>query len=274
MTIRKTDIFTNCLPRALRLVLPALLLSVAGARAAVEQVVVTATRPPEPVGQAAFSVTTVDAAALTQSDRLDAALKQVPGLSLFRRTSSLAANPTTQGVSLRSIAPSGAGRALVLLDGVPMNDPFGGWVIWTALPAEDIGRAEIVRGAGAGPYGAGALTGTISLSERDSDEAGRWPMFRPAASAAYRAAASGGATLGTVSICSPASRPNIRMAGSPVRPPQRGAADRPLWFNGGSASLRAQTPLGGDMSVVRALRLLRRSARQWPGRRQGRCHMA
>ena len=79
----------------------------------------------------------------------------MPGFSLFRRTSSLGANPTTQGVSLRGIAGSGASRALVTLDGVPQNDPFGGWVIWTGLPSEAVSSATVVRGAGSGPYGAG-----------------------------------------------------------------------------------------------------------------------
>ena len=49
---------------------------------------------------------------------------RVPGFSLFRRTDSRLANPTAQGVSLRGIGPSGAGRSLVLLDGIPQNDPF------------------------------------------------------------------------------------------------------------------------------------------------------
>ncbi|MFX8945969.1 hypothetical protein ABTN08_20285, partial [Acinetobacter baumannii] len=38
--------------------------------------------------------------------------------------------------------------------------------IWTALPPGTIGRAQLVRGAGAGPYGAGALTGVVSLDSR------------------------------------------------------------------------------------------------------------
>src|SRR4029077_9385190 len=135
------------------------LLSVLAATAATadqapETVVVTAS-PPDPVGNDAFSVVRVTPAQLRLSHQIDDALKEVPGLSLFRRDSSLSANPTTQGITLRSIAPSGAGRALITLDAVPQNDPFGGWVIWSALPPEDIGAAEIVRGAGAGPYGAG-----------------------------------------------------------------------------------------------------------------------
>src|SRR5258705_13496000 len=139
----------------------------AGESAAVPESVLITARPPDPVGNAAFSTTLIDAPQLRVAPELDQALRQEPGLSLFRRNSSLSANPSVQGVSLRSIAPSGAGRAIVTLDGVPQNDPFGGWGIWSSLPAEDIQSAEIVRGAGAGPYGAGALTGVIALSERD-----------------------------------------------------------------------------------------------------------
>ena len=214
----------------------------------IEQVVITAARPPEPVGQAGFSVIMLDAAALSDSDRLDAALEQVPGVSLFRRTSSISANPTTQGISLRSIGPSGAGRALVLLDGVPMNDPFGGWVIWSALPSEDIGRAEIVRGAGAGPYGAGALTGTISLSERDTTDGLAVADASAGELGTTRAAASAGAVLGKVDLFGSVSGEHSD-GWIPVLAGQRGAADRPLWFNGGSASLRAQAALGGDMAL-------------------------
>ena len=53
------------------------------------------------------------------------------------------------------------------LDGAPVNDPFGGWVIWTALPSEGLDGATIVRGSGSGPYGAGALTGVVSLQAID-----------------------------------------------------------------------------------------------------------
>ena len=218
---------------------------------AIEQVTVSAARMPEPAGQGAFSVVTLDAAALSRADRLDRALEQVPGLSLFRRTSSLSANPTTQGVSLRAIAPSGAGRALVLLDGVPLNDPFGGWVIWTALPGEDIAQAEIARGAGAGPYGAGALTGTISLSERGTADGVAVADASVGELGTYRAAAAGGTTLGKVDLFASASAEQSD-GWIAVPAAQRGAADAPLWFKGSSGSLRAQTNLGdGVMASAR-----------------------
>jgi vitamin B12 transporter len=129
------------------------------------EIVVQAARLPDAAGDPAFSIIKIDPEVLTTADRLDDALETAPGFSLFRRTSSLGANPTTQGVSLRGIAGSGASRALVTLDGVPQNDPFGGWVIWTGLPPEAVSSATIVRGAGAGPYGAGALTGVVALQQ-------------------------------------------------------------------------------------------------------------
>ncbi len=234
--------------RASAILAASILLLPQAAHAAVETVSVTAAHLPRPVGDDAFSSVTLDAADLEGSSRLDRALKQVPGLSLFRRSTSDYANPTIQGVSLRAIAPSGAGRALVLLDGVPVNDPFGGWVIWTALPPEDIGEAEIVRGAGAGPYGAGALTGTILLGERDRDA----PIAAASAGTlgTYRAAASGGAQLGAVDWF--ASISGERSDGwIAVRPPQRGSADDHLWFDGGSASLRADVMLNGVSATAR-----------------------
>ena len=73
----------------------------------------------------------------------DDVLRQIPTFSLFRRTSSLSSHPTAQGVSLRGIGPSGQSRTLVLLDGVPFNDPFGGWVYWTRIPMVSVDRIEV-----------------------------------------------------------------------------------------------------------------------------------
>ncbi len=219
----------------------------------IETVTVTAARMPEPVGQSAFSVVTLSSASLSQAGRLDAALEQVPGVSLFRRGDSLSANPTTQGISLRAIAPSGAGRALVLLDGVPMNDPFGNWVIWTALPWEDIGQAQIVRGAGTGPYGSGALTGTIALTERSGKGLGVADVSAGSLGTA-RMGAAGGAKVGKLSLFASASAEHSD-GWIPVLPGQRGAADRPLWFNGASGSLRAQETLDAGLTFSARLGL-------------------
>jgi outer membrane receptor protein involved in Fe transport len=94
---------------------------------------------------------------------LDDRLRQVPGFSLFRRSSSLVANPTTQGVSLRATGSSGASRTLVLWDGILINDPFGGWVYWDRIDPNYIADVQIDRGASTSLFGDRALGGTITL---------------------------------------------------------------------------------------------------------------
>ena len=83
---------------------------------------------------ASVVVITREAMKTTAASTTDDALRQVPGFTLFRRSGSRSANPTSQGVSLRGVGASGASRALVLDDGIPLNDPFGGWVYWGRVP--------------------------------------------------------------------------------------------------------------------------------------------
>ncbi|MGH9838477.1 MAG: TonB-dependent receptor [Blastocatellia bacterium] len=97
---------------------------------------------------------------------LDDLLRQAPGFSIFRRSSSIVANPTTQGVSLRGAGASGASRTLVLTDGVPLNDAFGGWVYWDRVPRAAVDRIELVRGGASDLYGSDALSGVINLISR------------------------------------------------------------------------------------------------------------
>jgi outer membrane cobalamin receptor len=100
---------------------------------------------------------------------IDDRLRAIPGSSLFRRTSSIAANPTTQGVSLRGLGSSGASRSLVLWDGIPVNDPFGGWVYWTRISPDELERVELSRGAATSVFGDRAMSGAISLFSRSAE---------------------------------------------------------------------------------------------------------
>jgi outer membrane receptor for ferrienterochelin and colicin len=61
----------------------------------------------------------------------------------------------------KAIRGLGRGRTLVLTDGVPLNDPFGGWIHWNKVPLNEIVRAEIVRGATSNLYGSLAMAGVI-----------------------------------------------------------------------------------------------------------------
>lgn len=128
----------------------------------------------------AYAITRLEGRALEARApaRLDDLLKTVPGASLFRRASSRTAHPTTQGISLRGLGPNGAGRTLVLLDGVPQNDPFGGWIYWSALPAPALAGVDVIRGGGAGPFGNAALSGTIALTSRAIAGAGGYADAR------------------------------------------------------------------------------------------------
>jgi outer membrane receptor protein involved in Fe transport len=129
-----------------------------------ETVSVTATRGSERLeGAAPVSAITPTDLQLSASPALDDALRSVPGFGLFRRTSSRTANPTAQGASLRGLSASGASRALVLADGAPLNDPFGGWVYWDRVPTAAIDRVEVVRGGASDLYGADALSGVVQI---------------------------------------------------------------------------------------------------------------
>jgi iron complex outermembrane recepter protein len=130
-----------------------------------ETVVVTPGRTEQRLGDTPASVSIVTAEQIESSPAVvaDDVLRSVPSFSLFRRASSVVAQPTTQGVSLRGIGPSGQSRTLVLLDGVPFNDPFGGWVYWTRVPMVSVDRIEVTEDTASGLYGNYAMGGVINI---------------------------------------------------------------------------------------------------------------
>jgi outer membrane receptor protein involved in Fe transport len=133
-----------------------------------DTITVTATRTETRIADTPGSVVVLSAAdlAATPAATIDDALRQVPGFTLFRRSGSRTANPTSQGVSLRGIGASGASRALVLEDGIPLNDPFGGWVYWGRVPRAAMERVEVLRGGASDLYGSGAMGGVIQFLRR------------------------------------------------------------------------------------------------------------
>jgi outer membrane receptor protein involved in Fe transport len=130
-----------------------------------KNVVVSVTRTEQEVGNLPASITLVSNEDLKASPAIatDDILRQIPTFSLFRRTSSLAAHPTAQGVSLRGVGPSGVSRTLVLVDGVPFNDPFGGWVYWTRIPMGSVRQVEVVESPSSSVYGNYALGGVMNI---------------------------------------------------------------------------------------------------------------
>ncbi|MBD3760681.1 TonB-dependent receptor [Rhizorhabdus sp.] len=124
-------------------------------------------------GDAAFDVIAIDRSRLemSASGRMEDILRDAAGFQQFRRSDARSAHPTSQGATLRGLGGNASTRALILLDGVPVVDPFGGWVSWAALDPARIGHVRVTRGGGSGVYGAGALAGTIELSSVGPEEA-------------------------------------------------------------------------------------------------------
>lgn len=130
-----------------------------------EQVTVTAYRTP--LGELQSPVTTrvLSEVALqgTAAVSLDGQLRQLPGVELFRRSSSLVANPSSQGISLRGLGSTSASRTLLTLDDVPLNDPVGGWIHWEEQPELAVRSIELVRGGASDLYGSSAIGGVVNM---------------------------------------------------------------------------------------------------------------
>ncbi len=130
-----------------------------------QQVTVTAYRTPlgDLESPATTRVLSQSALATTPAITLDDQLRQLPGVELFRRSPSLVANPTSQGISLRALGSTSASRTLVTEDDVPLNDPLGGWIHWQEQPEFSINSIELVRGGASDLYGSSAIGGVINI---------------------------------------------------------------------------------------------------------------
>jgi outer membrane cobalamin receptor len=102
----------------------------------------------------------------TPAQSLDDVLRHVPGVNLPIQTG-IEAHPTADNVSMRGL---GGIHALVLVDGVPLNDPFFGYFQWGHIPLESIDRVEVVRGGGSPLWGNFAMGGVINVVTRAPEE--------------------------------------------------------------------------------------------------------
>ncbi len=136
-----------------------------------EEVTVSATRTETRLSDTPGSTVMLSNTEITATPalRVDDVLRQVPGFSLFRRSDSRVANASNQGVSLRGLGGTASSRALVLEDGLPLVDAFGGWVYWDRLPRESIQDVEVFRGGASNLYGSDALGGVIQFITRQPE---------------------------------------------------------------------------------------------------------
>jgi vitamin B12 transporter len=216
-----------------------------------QEIVVTGRGLDAPPGEAAYAVAEIDRKRLTESasGRFEDVLRDAAGAAQFRRADSRSAHPTAQGITLRGLGGNASSRALLLLDGVPQADPFGGWVSFPAYLPERLASVRVTRGGGSGYHGAGALAGTIELTSADAD------MLEPLALTGFYGSresidlvATGGAKLGAGSLT---------VAGQfargdgfvPIVAEDRGAADRAAPYRQASVALRSVFPVGETVEL-------------------------
>ena len=138
------------------------------------ELVVSALRAPASVGEVPINVTTVTRRELRLSaaETLQDILQEVPGLNFRFPFQAAVAHPSWQAVTLRGLGGTAASRTLVLVDGVPLNDPYFGWVRWSQVPVEAIERIEIVRGGATVSWGSQSLAGVVHVITRSAGRGG------------------------------------------------------------------------------------------------------
>ncbi len=132
---------------------------------AVGDIVVTATRTEQKLLDLPVTVTVLGKADidLSASRTVDEYLRRVVGFNLRRQASSVVSHPASQSLNMRGLGASTASRTLVLVDGLPLNDPFGGWIHWSSIPLENVQRIEVIKGGSSGVWGNRALGGVINI---------------------------------------------------------------------------------------------------------------
>ena len=214
-------------------------------------IVVTGTGLSLPPGTPAYGSVVIDRDRLEDaaSGRIESVLADVAGFQQFRRSDSRASNPSNQGATLRALGGNASSRTLVLLDGVPVADPFFGYIPFSALVPDRLALVRVTRGGGSGAFGAGAVAGTIELASATRDQ---MPHF--GASAFY---GSRDATELSASIAPDLGSGYVSLSGRWDRgdgfqttpKDQRVAATVPAAYDSWSANLRAVAPIDATSEI-------------------------
>ncbi len=98
---------------------------------------------------------------LSPAQTLDQVLRNVPGL-LIPGAPAYTTDPTGQNIRFRGMDK----KVLVLVDGIPVHDPFFTTIQWYKLPLSSVERVEIIRGGGSSLWGNLAVGGVINVVTR------------------------------------------------------------------------------------------------------------
>ena len=199
----------------------------------------------------AYDVQTLDRGLLlsSPSGRIEDALANVAGFQQFRRSDSRSANPSAQGVTLRALGGNATSRTAVLLDGVPMADPFFGFVPLSAIAPERLASARVTRGGGAGAFGGGAVAGTIDLASASAADLG---LFNGEVSVDNRGETTLSGTLAPTlgqGFAEVSGRWDRGRGFHTTPPAQRVSASVPAAYESWSAGLRGVAPLAPDIEL-------------------------
>lgn len=82
-------------------------------------------------------------------------------------------HPTAQPVNIRGFGTSTTINTLVMVDGVPINDPYFRTINWSTIPKNSVERIEVIRGGGATSlWGNMAMGGVINIVTREPTRTG------------------------------------------------------------------------------------------------------
>ena len=127
----------------------------------VGELVVVATRTPEPLDHIGQQVTVVDAAELKarQVTVVSDLLARTPGVSFSR-------NGGPGGATSLRIRGAETDQTVVIVDGVKLNDPSGtgGGYNFANLLSGDVARIEVLRGAPSTLWGSQAIGGVVNIT--------------------------------------------------------------------------------------------------------------
>ena len=225
------------------------------AQSAMGDIIVTGRALPPARGDAAYDMVTIPRERIiaTASGRIEDVLRDVAGLTQFRRSDARSANATSQGATLRGLGGNASSRALLVLDGVPQSDPFGGWITWPAYQPDRLGAVRVTRGGGSGVYGSGALAGTIefeSISSTQGTGLGASLAYGSRQSLEASTLLSGKLGRGFGFISTSYARGDGFI---PIIAGQRGSVDRAAPYEQATLSARAIAPLAGETEIQASL---------------------
>jgi outer membrane receptor protein involved in Fe transport len=215
-------------------------------------IVVTGKALPDAKSERVYDVERITRRDIEQSPthELDQLLKDVSGLELFRRSDPRSGHPTSQGITLRALGGNASSRALLVLDGVPQSDPFGGWVNWPAYDPQNLAQVRVVRGGGSVVNGPGALAGTIEMTSRS--DAGASGEIDGGSRGSLEASGRAGLDIGG-GVLSLSGRGERSDGFVPITEETRGPADMPASTHDWSGRARWVGPIGAAIELQASL---------------------